>query len=95
MREFKIGDFVRGIDGDIIGCEGIITETRLHNLAGRQLLITLTKLGTKPWHGKEEWILGEPTPWCNWKGCIELISSDTKVGSKVITDSDSIRFIGG
>jgi len=76
----KIGDKIRGIGGDIKGCEGIIEWVFL---TGRYV-IRLTKLGREPWHtgSHSEWQVGEliksydgSARISEWKDCLELIIS--------------------
>lgn len=80
MNKFKVGDRVRGLRGDIMGCEGIIEERK-----GRWIL-RFTKVGTLEWHGKGTYVVGKTDDRDWWTGgYVELITSPqyTKITPKV------------
>lgn len=79
MNKFKVGDRVRGLRGDIMGCEGIIEERK-----GRWIL-RFTKVGTLEWHGKGTYVVGKTDDRDWWTGgYVELITSPqyTKITPK-------------
>ena len=70
--KFKIGDRIRGIRADIIGCDGIIIKIREEGYD-----IKLTKMGIEEWHAKEGWVVGKTLIRNTfWDGCIELIERE-------------------
>jgi hypothetical protein len=80
-RLFKIGDKIRGISGDIEGCEGTITAIRGFPDDGdinSGYDILLTSLGQHDWqNGKGEWRIGNIVKRNTfWKGCIKLVKGN-------------------
>ena len=76
--KFKVGDKVRGIGGDIRGCEGFIDHI---NDKG-QYALKLTKLGDYSFHMKPfGFVIGEllrhndsnEIRYSDWSGCLKLI----------------------
>lgn len=78
---FQVGDKVKGISGDIVGCEGIIVAIDGKPAYPEDIVfsIELTLLGNKDWHtgnsyraAKDEWHIGAVTK-RRWYRCIEII----------------------
>lgn len=73
MSKFNVGDKVRGISADIVGCEGIIEKITDHHYALR-----ITKVGNRPWHGKGDFAFGALNTRGFWEACLEKIGEAPK-----------------
>ena len=81
MIRFKKNDKVRGKgSSDFEGCEGIIVKVRIDGYD-----IKLTKLGSRSYHGKDEWVIGGIIGRnIFWEGCLELIKKEDRKPTHII-----------
>jgi len=94
MSKFKVGNRVKGVNGDIDGCEGIITEVKTD-----RYIIRLEKVGNREWQWVGEWQVGNeinrPT---FWEDCLELIEENNmkyKQGDVLVdTDGSEKKILG-
>ena len=89
MSKFKRNDKVKGIAGDIGGCEGIIVKVR-----DKGYSIKLTKIGNERWQSK--WYIGMIEDRDNfWLNCLELISKGNKNPTHIILLNNDYYFVYG
>ncbi len=77
---FIVGDKVRGIAGDIIGCEAIVESFR-----GENPRLRLTAIGNRPYHGRGEFLIGGLIDRnTRWDDCLELVQERVlRVGDRI------------
>lgn len=81
---FKVGDKVRGIKGDIAGCEAVIVGD-----TGSGWKLKFTKIGNKSWHGKGNYVVGAiDDRGTYWDDYLELL----KRGRGILPKTKPVKF---